>query len=617
MLDKVGSRAPGAKKRPWSTPHIDASPWQVIQRLVRERWREYAGRYAGALLLMAIASGTTALSAWIMKDIVNDIFVRRDQAAMVWLPFVVAIIFLVKGTATYFQEVWLNRIGNRLVADYQRKIYGHLLQMNMAFFHKHQSNDLIMRISRGASAARGLLNLIAVSVGRDVLTLVGLIAVMVTQDPLLSIIILVAGPLAALLVRQMGQLIKKGAQVEAATTAVTIGIVRETSQGARIIKSFQLEDMLRGHMFSAIKTMEDTANKIAKVRAGVNPLIEVLGGLSVAGVIAYAGWQTTLGIETPGHLFAFITALLLAADPARRLARFHLQMKAFVVNVGLMFEILDTPAAESKDALGAPLRVDKGHVSFDRVSFAYAPGKTVLHDISFAAQGGEMTALVGPSGGGKTTIFGLLQGFWRPDSGNIFVDNQSIDTTTLVSWRRNIALVSQDVFLFEGTIRDNIIAARPDASDDQLRAATRAACADDFIKKLPSGYDTSVGELGNMLSGGQRQRISIARAFLKDAPILLLDEPTSALDSEAEQMIQEALGELMEGRTTIVIAHRFATVLRAQRIHVIDGGRVVESGTHHDLLRNDDCYARLYKLQFQELQEPPVAQRDDLTNSVT
>jgi ATP-binding cassette subfamily B protein len=321
-----------------------------------------------------------------------------------------------------------------------------------------------------------------------------------------------------------------------------------------------------------------------------------------------------LGIETPGQIFAFITALLLAADPARRLARFHLQMRAHVVNVELMFEILDTPAAESKEALGSPLRVEKGQVRFDRVRFAYSPGKPVLRDISFAAEGGEMTALVGPSGGGKTTIFGLLQGFWKPDAGNIFIDGQSIDATALASWRRNIGLVSQDVFLFEGTIRDNIIAARPDASEDQLRTATRAANADEFIQELPSGYDTSVGELGNMLSGGQRQRISIARAFLKDAPILLLDEPTSALDSEAEQKIQEALAELMQGRTTIVIAHRFTTVLRAQRIYVIDGGLVVESGTHKDLLGRGDRYARLYKLQFQELQDSPDSHRDDLSS---
>jgi len=484
----------------------------------------------------------------------------------------------------------------------------------MSFYHQHQSNDLIMRISKGAAATRGLLDLVAVSLGRDLLTLVGLIAVMVIQDPLLSIIILIAGPLAALLIRKMGQLIKKGAQVEAVATAATIGIVRETSQGARIIKSFQLEGMLRNQMFGAIKTLEVTANKIAKVRAGVNPLIEVLGGLSVAGVIAYAGWQTTLGIETPGHLFAFITALLLAADPARRLARFHLQMKAFAVPVGLMFEIIDAPAAESKEVLGSPLRVEKGQVRFDHVSFAYAPGKSVLRNISFVAEGGEMTALVGPSGGGKTTIFSLLQGFWKPNSGDIFIDGQSLNATALASWRHNIALVSQDVFLFEGTIRDNIVAARPGASEDELRAAARAACADEFIEMLPAGYDTPVGELGNLLSGGQRQRISIARAFLKDAPILLLDEPTSALDSEAEQKIQLALVELMHGRTTIVIAHRFATVLRAQRIHVIEGGSIVESGTHEELLKSGDCYARLYKLQFQEVEEPQDANQEDLTH---
>jgi subfamily B ATP-binding cassette protein MsbA len=430
----------------------------------------------------------------------------------------------------------------------------------------------------------------------------------------LTAIILVAGPLVALVIRKMGQITKKAAKVEASTTAATIGVIRETSQGARIVKSFQLEDMLRSRMSTAIKTLEDTANRVARVRAGVNPLIEMLGGLSVAGVVAYAAWQTTRGVETAGHIFAFITALLLAADPARRLARFHLQMKTFSVNVGLMFEILDTPVAESKESLGSPLHVDAGEVRFDNVSFAYARGNPILHDITFTATGGEMTALVGLSGGGKTTIFSLLQGFWRPDSGHIFIDGRSINATALASWRRNVALVSQDVFLFEGTIRDNILAARPGASDDQLRSATRAACADEFIQKLPSGYDTSVGELGNVLSGGQRQRISIARAFLKNAPILLLDEPTSALDSEAEQMIQEALAELMQGRTTIVIAHRFATVQRAQRIHVIEGGRIVESGTHQDLLGRGDRYARLYKLQFQELQEPPVSERDDLSS---
>lgn len=242
-----------------------------------------------------------------MKDVVNDIFVRRDQSAMVWLPAVVAMIFLIKGLATYFQEVWLRRIGNRLVAEYQRKIYDHLLQMNLTFFHELPSKDLIMRFSRGAGAAREVLDLVAVSVGRDVLTLVGLIAVMVIQDPLLSITVLIAGPLAVLMVQKMGQAIRNGVKQESNVVARIIGIIQETSQGAQVMKSFQLEDLLRRRMFAATETMQKVANHIAKVRAGVNPMIEVLGGICIGGVIAYAGWQAISGIETPGHIIAFIT----------------------------------------------------------------------------------------------------------------------------------------------------------------------------------------------------------------------------------------------------------------------------------------------------------------------
>lgn len=553
---------------------------------------------------MAIVSGATALSAWMMKDVVNDVFVRRDQTAMTWLPIAIVALFMVKGLASYGQEIWLSRIGNQLVAEYQTKIYEYLLRMNVTFFETHNSADLIMRTSKAASAARSLLNLVAVSFGRDLLTLIGLVIVMVTQDPVMALVILIAGPIAALAVRQMGHIARKGAQVEAATSARSIGVVKETAQGVRLIKSFQLEPMFRERMHGAVQTMQATANRVANVRAGVNPLIETLGGLSVGGVVAYTGWQLSSGVELPGHLIAFITALLLAADPARRLSKFHLEMRTYSVGVGLMFEILDTPVSED-DKRGAPnLVVRKGEVRFDQVDFSYFTGKQVLRDVSLIARGGEATALVGPSGGGKSTIFGLLQGFWKPSSGQISIDGQHMSSISLSSWRENIAVVGQDVFLFEGTVRENLMAARPNATQTELEAATRAAHAHDFIMQLPRGYDTSVGELGNMVSGGQRQRISIARAFLKDAPILLLDEPTSALDSETEQIIQEALADLMAGRTTLVIAHRFATVRHAQRIFVVDQGRVVEEGTHEELMALNGCYARLYRLQFREPDVP-------------
>ncbi len=576
------------------------SPWAVVLRLVQERWREYAWRYALALLLMAIASGATALSAWMMKDIVNDIFVRRDQSAITWLPIAIIAIFVVKGAASYTQELWLSRIGSRLVADFQRKIYEHLLRMNVSFFEDYNSSDLIMRTSRAASAARSLLNLVAVSFGRDLLTLIGLIIVMVTQDPMMSLVVLVVGPIAGFAVRRMGHVARKGGQVEAATTAKSIGVVRETAQGIRLIKSFQLEDLFRKRMQNAIDTMEASANKVATVQAGVNPLIETLGGLSVAAVVAYTGMQLSSGVTTPGNFIAFITALLLAADPARRLSKFHLQLRNLSVGVGLMFDILDTPVSEPDKPSAPALLIRRGDVALDHVDFAYRKGKPILSDVSLTAKSGEVTALVGASGGGKSTIFGLLQGFWPAAAGVVSIDGQPISAVSLTSWRKSISVVSQDVFLFDGSVRDNLLAVNPNSSDAELEKAARAAHAHDFIKQLPRGYDTPVGELGNMVSGGQRQRISIARAFLKNAPVLLLDEPTSALDSETEQIIQETLSKLMVGRTTIVIAHRFATVRNAQKIYVIDGGRMVEAGNHEQLMARDGAYARLYRLQFRE-----------------
>ena len=572
--------------------------WSVLLRLVRERWRNYAGHYAVGLLLIAVGSAATALTAWIMKDVVDEIFVKRDPTAMVLIPAAIAALFLIKGAATYAQEVWLSRIGNRLIAAYQEQFYAHLLKMDMTFYHDHTSHDLILRSSRGASAARSLIDLVVLGVGRDVLTLVALVFVMVQQDPLMALIVLVAGPIAALIVRQLGRIAKKAAQTEARSAARIIGLVRETSQGARIIKSFQLEGMLRGEMASAINTMQTTANSVARVRAAVNPLIEALGGLSAAGVVAYAGWQSLSGVQTPGSLFSFLTALLLAADPARRLSKFQIDLNAHAVAVGLMFDILDMPPSEA-DRPGAPsLLITRGNIQFEGVSFAYRRDKPVLHDLSFSLEGGKMTALVGASGGGKSTIFSLLQRFWGPMAGNIFIDGQSISDVALASLRRSITFVSQDVFLFEGSIRDNILAARPDATEAELKAAARAANADDFIMRLAGGYDTPVGELGNQISGGQRQRISIARAFLKDAPIILLDEPTSALDSHSEQMIQTALRDLIYGRTAVVIAHRFATIQRADYIHVIQDGRVAESGTHQELLSRGRHYAHLYQSQF-------------------
>jgi ATP-binding cassette subfamily B protein len=579
----------------------------LLARILRENGRAYGPRYAAAFAFMFIFAGATALSAWMMRDVINLIFVDRDPTALAWIPGAVLALFAVKGLASYLQEVSLARIGNRFVAEVQKRMFDHMLRMNMGFYQQWPSNDLIMRVTQSGNAARDMLNIIAVSFGRDAMTLVGLVIVMVSQDPIMSGICLVGGPFLAVAMRKLSERIRKAMENQYHTLSTIIGVMRETSQGIRIVKAFQLEGQQRERMGKGIDAVRRMGNKIVAAQAGLNGLVEVLAGLMIALVILYAGWRNLSAGDTPGQFFAFIAALLMASDPLRRLSRMQLQLTAAAVGAKMMYDLLDTPVSETNAPDAADLEVRGGEVRFEKVRFAYKRGAPVLADLDLIAPAGRTTALVGASGGGKTTIFNLLQRFWVPERGAILIDGQSIAEASLVSLRRQIALVSQDVFLFDGTIRDNIKAGREEASDEEVAAAARAAHADSFIRALPHGYDTPVGELGTQVSGGQRQRITLARAFLKDAPIVLLDEPTSALDSETELVIQRALDELAKGRTTLVIAHRLATVLRADLIHVVEGGRVIESGSHHELLRADGAYARLCRLQFKGEPEEVLA----------
>jgi ATP-binding cassette subfamily B protein len=533
-----------------------------------------------------------------MKDVVNKIFVDQDRVALFWIPMTISALFVIKGIAAYLQEVSLSRIGNRIVADIQKRMYDHMLKMGVGFYQQYPSSDLITRITQNAQAARGMLNLIAVGMGRDLLTLVGLIAVMISQDPILSAICLIGGPFAAVVLKRLSQRVQKAADRQYTGMSTIVGTMRESAQGIRIVKSFQLERMLQRRMNDGIDGVEWLANKIVAVSALVNPLIETLGGLAVAMAVVYAGWRNVSFGDTPGQFFAFITALLMAADPARRLSKLQLQLATAAIGVKMMYDLLDQPATEVEVDQRPDLIASEGEIRFEGVTFSYDPDTPVLSELDLIAPAGKTTALVGLSGAGKTTVFNLLQRFWEPARGVIRIDGQPISEYSISSLRRQIALVSQDVFLFEGTIRENIVAGRKDASEEEIVAAAKAAQADEFIRSLPNGYDTQVGELGSQISGGQRQRISLARAFLKNAPIILLDEPTSALDSETEQAIQSALQKLTRGRTTIVIAHRLATVANADLIHVMEKGRVVESGRHRELIERGGLYARLYQIQF-------------------
>jgi len=582
---------------------MPTSTIDLLKRLLRENGREYGPRYALAIICMLLVAGTTSLSAYVLKNVIDTIFVHQNRGALVGITLLIVAIFIAKGFAAYFSEVIVGNIGNRLVADTQKRIFDHLLKVDIAFFQTHNSSDLVTRMSYNANAVREMLNLISLNLGRDLFTIVGLIITMITLDPVLSAIALIGGPVAALSSRKMVARIKKATKSEVHSFAGIIQVTREMSQGAQVVKSFQLEKKMRGRMFDAVDAVQRLSNKMLRIQAGVNPLMEAIGGCAVAAVIFYAGWRNLYHGESPGQFFAFITALLMCADPGRRLSRVQLQLATAAVGVRMMYELLDTPEREAEPPGRPDLQVKGGSIVLRDVAFRYVQNKPVIEGMTLNVPAGKMTALVGHSGGGKSTVFALLQRLRVPDFGIIEIDGQSIMDVSLQSLRRNISVVGQEAFLFEGSIIDNIRAGLDSATDEMCIEAAKAASAHEFVMSLPRGYESQVGELGGQVSGGQRQRIALARAYLKNAPIILLDEPTSALDSETEDVIQRELRRLTEGRTTLVIAHRLSTILHADLIHVIEGGRVIESGTHDQLIAASGAYNRLFKLQFAKFLE--------------
>lgn len=578
----------------------------LLKRLLREHGRRYAPQYALAIVCMLLVAATTSLSAYALKYVIDTIFVHQDRAALVGITFGIVAIFVVKGFAAYFSEVVVGTTGNRIVAETQKRMFDHLLKVDLAFFEKYPSGDLVTRITYNAGCVRDVLSMVALNIGRDVFTIVGLVGTMIALDPFLTLIALVGGPVAAISLRKMVVRIKKAMHSELHSMVGIVQGTRELSQGAYVVKSFQLEPALRGKMFAAIEAVERLASKMLRIQASVNPLMETIGGVAVAAVIFYAGWRNLYHGETPGQFFAFITALLMCADPGRRLSKVQLQMATAAVGVRLMYELLDAPAKEDEPPGKPDLLVSPGHIQFKNIAFSYVQGKPALNNLDLEIPAGKTTALVGQSGGGKSTILALLQRIREPEAGAILIDGQNIADVSLHSLRRNIAFVGQDSFLFEGSVLQNIQAGSTDASAEKCLDAAQAASADEFITRLPQGYNTQVGELGSQVSGGQRQRIALARAYLKEAPIILLDEPTSALDSETEEIIQTHLKRLTKGKTTLVIAHRLSTVLHADLIHVVEAGKVVESGTHDQLMKLGGAYSRLFRLQFGKYAREPA-----------
>lgn len=570
----------------------------VIRRVLSENGRDYLRDYVLAIFFLLAIAATTAFSAWIMRDVIDELFYRQRFYLIPVICGAIIVAFTVRGLATYGQAVILAKIGNNLDARYQRRIFDHLMKLGINFFTDTRSGQLAAQINQNVSGIRDLLSMTLTAIARDAVSLVGLVAVMIMQDPVLSLAALIIAPPLIYSVNYIMRRLRRVTRESVEINSRLIGAMQEATQGIAIVKAFTMEEQLSRKIADLVESAEGRANKIARVSERVSPIAEVLAGFAIAGVIAYAGYRAAYAQQPPGAVFAFITALLLAYDPARRLARVQVNLERSLVNARMIYEILDIEPRQRDRLDATELVVERGDIRFEDVTFGYNKGLPVLHKVSFLAEAGKTTAIVGGSGAGKSTLVALLQRFYDVDDGRIAIDGQDIAMVTKRSLRHSIAYVSQQPYLFEGTIRDNIRYGRADATDEEIEAAAKLAQADGFIRQQPHGYDTLVGENGVTLSGGQRQRLSIARAIVRQAPILLLDEATSALDNESEALVQEALTEVMKGRTTIVIAHRLSTVINADHIVVLEHGRLVEEGTHRSLLADrHSVYARFHRLQ--------------------
>ena len=574
--------------------------WPMVKRIVQDAVAPYFGKIVLALICMALMAGATGGYAYLMDPVINEVFVKKNSEMLIPVGVAVLFSFALKGFANYGQSVLMSYVGGRILADIQNKLYAHVIRLDIGFFHSTNTGKLITRFTSDITSMRAAVSVALTGFGKDLLTALVLIGVMFYQDWQLAIIAFTVFPAAILPIARLGKRMRK----VSANTQQQIGefatLLEQTFQGVRHVKAYGMEPYECSRMEKLVETVFKLSFKAQTVSARSSPIMETLGGAAITTIIIYGGSRVIDGASDPGSFFSFITALLLAYEPVKRLANINMSLQSGLAASQRVFMVLDLEP-EIKDAPDATeLNISGGNINFNKVSFAYNPEITALRDIDLEIKAGETVALVGPSGAGKSTILNLIPRFYDIDNGAISVDGQDIRDVTLESLRKATALVSQEITLFDDTVRANIAYGRAGATDAEIEDAARHAAAHDFILQLEDGYDTIVGENGVKLSGGQRQRIAIARAMLKNAPILLLDEATSALDTESERHIQGALAELMKGRTTLVIAHRLSTIVDADKICVINNGRVTEQGKHEELLALGGAYANLYNLQFSE-----------------
>ena len=564
-----------------------------ILGLIRNHW----GKLAIAMVCMALISGSTATLAFLIKNILDDIFIAQNGGMLKLVTIVVLGVSLVRGVAILAKEYFMNYVGQSIITSLRNELYGSIQDLSLSFFQKERTGVLMSRITNDVTLIQSMVSTSVTAAIEHVFTIAGLTGVILYRDWKLAVVALVVVPVAFYPIVKLGRRVRKVSTGTQESVGELNTFLHETFAGAKIIKAFGREEYEKHRFFKKSWDLFRFEMKKVKAKALSSPVTDICGGFGIAAVVWYGGHSVIQGHSTTGNFISFLTAVMLLYEPLKKLSKLNNTVQEGMAALDRVFEIIEVEP-EIKDRDGAVELACSAHrVSFENMTFSYGEDP-VLKDICLTAEPGEVIALVGMSGGGKSTFINLIPRFYDVTEGRISIDGTDIRDVTIASLRSHIAMVTQDAILFNESIRDNIAYGNSDASWEDIVAASKAAYAYKFIMSLPDGFDTRIGELGSRLSGGEKQRLCIARALLKDAPILLLDEATSALDTEAEKVVQDALENLMKGRTTFVIAHRLSTIQHADRILVVSKGEIVEEGRHDVLLAKGGEYARLHAMQF-------------------
>lgn len=579
---------------------LDSDTVALLKRLWRERVAHHRRSLVFIMILIVIGGAATSLYPLLIREAFDALDMRNMQI-LYWGPLVVILVTSIKGFALYGQVVLTNVVVCRVEADMQSALYAHLIDLDLAQLQKDSPATLTQRFTTDFTFIKEALTRLVTVFLREVVTVIALVGAMLWIDWLMTLVVIVVAPFVAPPIARIGKKLRRVSTATQEEIGSMAGMVSESLGGVKVAKTYAMEPYLKGRARDAFEQVRALRVQAARARARLDPLLEISAGFAVAGVLALIGWQIGRGETTIGDFTGFVTALLLASQPVRALGNLNATVQEAIAALVRYYDVIGRKPQIAEKPAAPALAVGNGTIRFEHAGFCYGdPGDSVvpaLTEIDLIVAGGSTTALVGRSGSGKSTLLSMIPRLYDVTQGRVLIDDQDVRDVSLASLRGAISVVSQEVMLFDDTVRANIGFGRPEAGDEAIIAAARNAAAHDFISALPEGYDTRVGPGGSRLSGGERQRVSLARAFLKDAPILLLDEATSALDAESERLVQEALARLMQGRTTLVIAHRLSTVRNADLIVVLESGRIVQRGSHEALIAEGGAYSKLHALQ--------------------